>query len=109
MRNKGLENIDSVLQTGFQGRFSQAGLLAIALGIGGVTLSVIARVCGMLFSPCAPIGDYDVAIVSFPAFLGFLFLQSFAIVATAGDLAIAEAGMRVERFRAERAAFFFES
>lgn len=109
MRFKGLQNIDSVLQTAFHDRFSQARLFAVAPDVVGMVLAILAPASGIIFSPVALVGEDEVAIFSLPALLGFVFLLSFAVVATAGDLAVPKAGMRVKRRVAERAAFFLAS
>jgi hypothetical protein len=111
-KHRGIErlwNIEVVLQTALGQGFSEAGLVAIASGSVGMGRAPCFPVAGMLVVPVALIGAYDIDIVAAPALERERTLLASAILPSAGDLPVAEAGMRSERRTAKRTAFFFGS
>jgi hypothetical protein len=95
-RFKGLQDIDSGLQTGFMQAFSDSGLTAIAFSGFRMVSAIVLPEGWIIEQTISVIGEDEVAIFSFPAFLDFVFLTTLAVVAGASDLSIAESGMWIE-------------
>ena len=89
-----LQNIDSLLQTGFLKRklFADAGLMAVFQGIGCVLDPISAPVAGVISSPVFLVFVVNFFPLFLPDLMGKDFLLPLAVGLTAGFLAISKTG-----------------
>ncbi|MDP2933879.1 MAG: hypothetical protein Q8N81_07180 [bacterium] len=104
-----LQNIGSILQTGFEEAFSDACLDAISQGVVGMLAAIFFPVSGMRRYPVIEIAADDALVLSYPASFACALLLFLTVGVSAGDLTITEARVGEERRLAEYAEFFFFS